>query len=138
MQMPVGDLQCFHLVLTAHSQSLKQLTLPEKLSMAAPQKVEATAMQMPFGEPAMLPSQIDSTTPSVRMTRESTSNPVGTCMCRAVCVRPCLSKPQEVQPGVACPAAQVARCALAAAPAIEPGPCLQLQQMPALRTLALQ
>ena len=54
--------------------------------MAAPQKVEATAMQMPLGEPAMLPSQIDSRTPSVSMTRDSTSNPVGTCICRAACV----------------------------------------------------
>ena len=53
--------------------------MPEKLSMAAPQKVDAMAMQMPAGEPAMLPSQMDSTTPSVRMISESTSKPVGTC-----------------------------------------------------------
>ena len=47
--------------------------------MAAPQKVDATAMQMPVGEPAMLPSQMDSTTPSVRIISDSTSKPVGTC-----------------------------------------------------------
>ena len=55
------------------------ITLPEKLSMAAPQKVDATAMQIPVGEPAMLPSQMDSTTPSVSTTSDSTSKPVGTC-----------------------------------------------------------
>lgn len=57
-----------------------ELALPEKLSIAAPQKVDATAMQKPLGEPAMLPSQMESTTPSVRTTSDSTSNPVGTCM----------------------------------------------------------
>jgi len=66
-------------------------TFPEKLSMAAPQRVDARAMQMPGGEPAMLPSQMESTTPSVRMTRDSTSKPVGTCMAVSVLSALCLS-----------------------------------------------
>ena len=56
------------------------LTFPEKFNMAAPQNVDAIAMQMPEGDPVMLPSKMASTTPSVSMIRDKTSNPVGTCM----------------------------------------------------------
>ena len=56
------------------------LTFPEKFSMAAPQKVDARAMPMPEGDPARLPSQMASTTPSVSVIRDKTSNLVGTCM----------------------------------------------------------
>lgn len=56
--------------------------------MAAPQNVDATAMQMPEGDPARLPSQMASTTPSVNVSRDKTSNPVGTCM-RMVPLKKC-------------------------------------------------
>lgn len=59
---------------------LGSCTFPEKLNIAAPQKVEATAILMPMVEPETLPSHMESTTPTVRMTKDRTSKPVGTCI----------------------------------------------------------